>query len=244
MKKKQIILISIISAVLLAVVISLFIFTPLKNIFRGSISGTSLSSAIQSGKIEVLSESDASSYFTFVSVDEARKMLEDADTSGQFKFLMPQFDASSLKGITIKNEDKETESGIVRFLTISGLPAGTTIYTNSDKFGQGGTTSGSNAFAWFHTKNMGEPLEAITYIPVSFALSAGQKIFLSKIDDVFREVPLNTPIFKLATDLPLSGDLFPAGNEVAYSIAKDDDRNLADLKNVLMKDGKIVMIKR
>lgn len=243
MKKNKIILIAAVSVISLAAVISLFIFTPLKNIFRGSISGTSLSASIQSGKIEVLSESDASSYFTFVSAPEARKMLEDADTSGQFRFLMPQFDGE-LKGVTIKNEDKETESGTVRFLTISGLPAGTTIYTNSDKFGQGGTTSGDNAFAWFHAKNMGEPLEAITYIPVSFALSTGQKIFLSKIDDVFREIPLNTPIFKLATDLPLNGDLFPVGSEVAYSITKDEDRNLADLKNVLMKDGKIVMIKR
>lgn len=236
----------VIIVAIIVLIAGLFVFSPLKNIFTRVVPGVSLEDAIQSGKIEVLSDSDASSYFTFVSMEEAKKMLADAEAFDELKFLMPQFDIppGGLKGITIRNEDKETDGGMVRFLTVSGLPAGTMIYTNSDKFGQGGITSGDSAFAWYRTRNMGESLVTTTYMPAHLAAVIGQTVLLSKIDDIFREIPMGSPIFKLATDLPLDENLFPVNTEVAYSVSNGEDKNLADLKNLLMKDGKIVMVER
>lgn len=246
MKKKQITLIAVASAVVLLVAAGLFIFTPLKNIFKGPISVSALNAAIQSGKLEIASDSDASSYFTFVSADEANKMLADAETAGQFKFLMPQFDipTGGLKGVTIRNEDTLTDLGSVRFLSISGLPAGTTIYTNSTRPGQGGVVARDNGFGWYRTKDIKQDLETITYVPYSTVVAVDQKFLLSDIDAEFNDHPMDAPVFKLVTDLPLDSSVFPANTEIAYKISNGDDNSLADLKNVLMKDGKIVMIAR
>ena len=246
MKQSKVILIVVISAVAVVAITSLFIFTPFKNIFKGEPVWPSLDLAIQSGKIEILSEREASSFFTFVSVEEAKKMLADAEASGQFKFLMPQFDIpeGGLKGVLIKNEDTLTDIGMVRFLSISGLLGGTTIYANSDKFGQGGTTSGDDAFSWFRTRNMGDPIEGVIYVPAYLSLAKAQEVFLLKSEDFFVEVPLGTPIFKLESNLYLDNEFLPENTEIAYRITDGENNNLADLKNVLVKNGKIVMVKR
>jgi hypothetical protein len=241
MNKRTITIIAISAVIIACGIIYILVFSPFKNF-----TGSSLNASLQTGRIEITSEEDQKNYFTFVSVEEARKMLSDADTAGQFKFLMPQFSISEsgLKGLVIRNETANVEGNQMKFVLISGLPAGTIVYANSDKFGQGGVSSGDDAFAWFRTKNIGEEIMTTMYIPASLLVRVDQKVFLSAIDDVFREFAMGTPIFDLKLDNYLDENLFPASSQIAFVISKGEDYSLASLNNVLLKDGKIVMIKK
>jgi hypothetical protein len=242
MNKKKITIIAISAVIIMGILIYIFAFSP----FKDAITRMPLNSALQTGRIEVMSAADEENYFTFVSADEARKMLSDAETAGHFRFLMPQFSIPStgLKGLVIRNETIDLEGVQTKFLLISGLPAGTVIYSNSDKFGQGGISTGDDAFAWFRTKNIGEEIMTTLYAPASLLVRADKKVFLSPIDDVFREMSLGSPILSLITDVSLSEDLFPASSQVAFYISKGEDNSLAGLGNLLTKNGKIVMVER
>ena len=242
MNKRTITIISVLAVIIIAGLVYIFAFSP----FRNSFSGNLLNSALNAGRIELTSASDKDDYFTFVSADEAVKMLSDADTAGNPKFLMPQFSISEngLKGLVIRNETADVEGIQTKFLLISGLPAGTIVYTNSDKFGQGGISSGDDAFAWFRTRNIGEDLMTTLYAPASLLARSDQNVFLSPIDDVFRSMAIGTPILDLRTDVFLNEDFFPPESQVAFFISNGDDRSLADLKNLLTKDGKIVMLRK
>ncbi|MDD4930979.1 MAG: hypothetical protein PHG66_02365 [Candidatus Colwellbacteria bacterium] len=241
MKKKTILTIVAVTIAVLAAGYAIFL-SPLSDMIFGGAKQATLEDSLAKGRIDIKSEKDMSDLFVFVSPDEARKMLLDAEGAGKFKFILPQFNPDKdVTDLSIWNETKDVEGRPIKFMLMSGLPVGATIYANSDKFAQGGMSSGDPAYAWFRAKNLDEDIATTLYVPGP--LLAGQSVFRAGIDDIFKSIAMGTPILDIKSGSKLNEELFPKDAQIAFAISKEGDFTLADMKDILTKDGKIVMLK-
>ncbi|MDD5098987.1 MAG: hypothetical protein PHP35_01435 [Candidatus Colwellbacteria bacterium] len=235
-KTAVVIIVSTLVVVLTAVAFFLFWKTP----------AMPLISAIDEGKIEINSQADKARYFTFVSADEANRLLAESGENGEFRFLMPQFDIPSTgtMNIVLRNETVPVEGVDATFLLISGLPKGTTVYTSSGNYAEGDFAfqNGKRLFAWIKERNFEDELDMLVSTLYMPAVMSQQ--FMSPIEsDFFNDMPLMSPILKIETEETLPENLFPASSQIAFLLADDEDFSLASLRNVLTKDGRIVMVK-
>ncbi|MDD4930981.1 MAG: hypothetical protein PHG66_02375 [Candidatus Colwellbacteria bacterium] len=203
--------------------------------------------AIASGKIEISSEADRARYFDYLDIDEVRNLLTEQDNKGDFKFLLPQFDISL--GTVISEREKETEGEIISYITVRGLTVGTKIYADIDGFAAGLYEEKTDP-PYIRTEerviseNPGtyDGVFKVMYVPTLYVPGGADSIFLSKLDEVLRRITIADPLMPIITDRTLAQ--IP-DSQIALSIEKKGDRNLADLDNVLLsKNGKIVMVKR
>jgi hypothetical protein len=252
MMKKDMAVTLILLAASAAVVVAVFFLTPIKDIFFGH-DREAVRNAIADGRIEVTTKEDVSRYFEHLSSDEVRSLLEERDSKGEFKFLMPQFDTDTSEGpIVISEEERSIEDKDVLYLTVKGLALGSRIDSGIDGFVSGGYREDSDPpHAWISERVISEDAGTYadvlktTYFPTIYVPGGAQALFLSKTDDTFRKTDLSSPIAPLLTDRSLPEGIFPGEAQIALVIEKGGRLVSADLDNVLLsKNGKIVMVER
>ena len=236
-------------AAALAVIAVIFLSPVGKMIFGGD--EKSVAEAISLGRLEIGSERDVDRYFEFMTPEEVSALLNEANASGTFKFLMPQFDIIfNGSPIVIGGTRTEIEGREIYHLGITGLKTGSKIYSSIDGFAAGSYrgdkdpsyVSIEEALATDETETQ-EGVIKRTYIST---ISEGiGSPFLSGLDDIFRRVDLSTPIAPILSERGLPTSLAPNGYQLSLVIEKGEDMTLADFRNILLsKNGKIVMVKR
>lgn len=200
---------------------------------------------IEEGRMEI-AQKDFDRYFVYVSADEARRLFAEARARGEFRFLFPQVDLSGAEHLTVESYEKESASGEkVTLLGIRGLQPDALVYSNFE-----GTVS---AAAVEYANGDRDPLIIFTgrsgdartefYVP-----------YLPGANDVPPELEgaVHVTFGATLTGIPdsryLRGPAFPAQWQLAMIVARAGEAGGAidggALKNVLLKNGKIVMVRR
>ena len=200
------------------------------------------------GIVEVDSP-DGKITFEYVSVEEARRLLDEARSRGEFKFLFPQIDLNGIDYINIENTKVTASDGSeIVLLGLSKLTRATEISSNID-----GTIRASQIYyeegvlentplTIFTTE--AEDYVAELYVPIAPLLN-------SETSREFRggsEVSLGDEITLIPEEVGLKKEIFPDDWQVALIIKtitgdEEGEINGSSLENILTRNGNIIMVK-
>lgn len=212
-----------------------------------------VNSAISTGSLEFDPglKSDLDKYFTFVSPDEAKNLLAEARKNGEYKMLLPQFDLiSNNKSITIKEVKANVDGNSVTYLAVSGLVAGVHYRSGEDGLMRGGLTGGQAPYLWTFevdaNKDQAKHPTRTTYFPAVYdpTISGGLSLLGRTIDDVYRAVKAGDQIATLLSERgSVNKDVLKGDYQMSVSVSDGERYDLAGFKNILLKNGKFVMVK-
>jgi hypothetical protein len=244
-KKNRFSLILAITGGVLAVgaLIYIFGFTSVGDMFfRGK-----AERALSAGRVEIMSEKDIEDYFVFLPAEEVKALLNESDG----KFLFPQMDFLLASGKSLVVESKETNIGDfpLRFLTVSGLSSGAKIYSTGGGFVRGGTVPNEgDSYAWMkEIRDEGGNGEVmLTYFPIPETEALVDLVFAMEMDEeMYSPAELGVQIASLFEDDVLPESVVPGGVNIAVAIAGEDGSYIKlGLEDILIKDGKIVMVQK
>jgi len=228
--------------VILGILVYVISLTPVGEIFsRGQ-----ADRAFTRGKIEISSARDIGNYFVFLPQEKVKNLLQESEG----KFLFPQVDIgiADAKNLVITTRETSLEGSVFNFLTISGLPLGTKIYSSTGGFIRGGIMQfGDNAYAWVKESwaEEGNHDVMLTYIPVLDTGMIENPVFTKTIDEVYQTVNLGVQYASILTENTLPEEIVPGGVNIAVAIAGEDSIfTKLSLANILIYEGRIVMVER
>ncbi len=233
--------------VLAGIVIALMYFGPFANkMVKGK-----AEAAIAENLIEVKDKSQIADYFIELPQEEVKQLLADAKNKGEVKFLMPQFDLSITESFTVKNESIESEDKTVEYLTVSGLPSGTEIRASIDGLISGGIAQRNEPYVWVRQFEGGsddndrDNTLTVMYFPAFIIPGNDFKPFSEDISaENYGPILMGTKISKILSESPLDASVVPGAVSLAVAIDKEGDFEAAKMENLLLKNGRIVMIKQ
>lgn len=197
-----------------------------------------------SGRIEVTSGEEYK-YFTYVSVNEARRLVTEARSSGEFVFLFPQIDFGDFEKLVIEEYETTTSRGTrVTILSIGGLPRDALVRSNID-----GTIRAS--ILDYEDSDMAS-LIIFTGEEDDFTLEfympyvSGENDLSGELEGVLN-VAYGTPLISVASNSYLENEIFQRNSQMALIVqtnrgGEDVAASGSLLKNVLTKYGRIVMV--
>jgi len=207
--------------------------------------------ALSAGEVKVASR-NMGDYFVFLPTERVQSLLQEAEG----KFLFPQISIAITdeRPLIIREQQAVIQDKPKNFITISGLPTGTRLYTvgegDAGGFIRGGIVERNDGkpYAWikqaWDIKDNFDVL--LTYFPVpNIGIANNPALQMTIHEEMFIYVEQSTHYATLLTESPLPEDLIPGGVSLAVSIAGDDGAfNRLSLQNILTYKGRIVMIQR
>lgn len=191
-------------------------------------------------------------YFIYLSAEEIRSALLEIKQKGEFKILFPQFSFPSgeertddisfgnlMRSSALEESFFSHDAGSA-FLVLSGFPRDTVFYSISD--------------ATIKTVKIPFESEFGSSVTVFQAQSGDLKWELYVAGEISLEkamigteriVSVGTPLFVLKDYQSIPDSVFgDSGFQIAFAAVKNENYEAADLKNILTKNGKIVMLKK
>ena len=208
--------------------------------------------ALSVGEVKVSSSKEIDNYFTFLPAEKVKTLLQESKD----KFLFPQISIDIIDGrpLVIREQQALIQDKSKNFITISGLPTGTRLYTvgEGDVGGyiRGGITERDDGkpYAWIRQAWAIEDNfdELLTYFPVpNMGIANNPALQMTMHEEMFIYVEQSTHYATLLIESSLPEDLIPGGVSLAVSVAGDDGVfNKLSLQNILTYKGRIVMIER
>jgi len=202
----------------------------------------SVKKAVETGKIEIKRSLDWNRFFVFVSKEEAGELLKKSYEKGEIKYLLPQFRTKGITQLTFQIREVDNPSGAgskLAYLLARGLPKQTLFYANFD--GQIRPEIMNPEKPYIQLLGMTPGMMPMMTLPCRD--QNAKEIILGRLNE-WHETELAKPIIRLETDEFLDAKIFPGNWQITLIIKKEgDDFTGASLKNLLLKDGKIVMVK-
>lgn len=203
--------------------------------------------ALSAGEVQITSVRDLDNYFIFLPKERAQALLQE---SGD-KFLFPQISLAVAddNALTIREQKITRQDKQYYFITISGLPTGTKLYTVGE-FIRGSVASYdvNMLYAWAREgwAEEGNHNVMLTYISVPNVDTADNSVFnIALYEKMASSVEQGIHYATLLTDATLPEELVPGGANIAVAMAGDDGIfTKLSLQNILTYKGRIVMIER
>ena len=208
--------------------------------------------ALSVGEVIVSSSRDIDDYFVFLPTNKVQTLLQEAEG----KLLFPQISIAVIddRPLIIREQQVVMQDKSKNFITVSGLPTGTKLYTVGEGdiggFIRGGITERDDGkpYAWIKQAWAIEDNfdELLTYFPVpNIGIANNPALQITVHEEMFIYVEQSTHYATLLIESSLPEDLIPGGVSLAVSIAGDDGIfNRLSLQNILTYKGRIVMIER
>ena len=208
-------------------------------------------SAIAAGIVEIKNRSEIKNYFIELPKEEIKQLINDYKNEGQEKFLMPQFDMSLIDSFSINNESVDSEGKAVEYLTVTGIPSGTEIFSSTDGLISGGIAQRKEPYVWIKQFEGGnddsdrDNTVSVTYFPAFIVPGQDYRPFSDEISSsTYSPISMGTKITKILSDSTLDSTVVPGGVSLSFAIDKEGDFTFAKMENLLLKNGRIVMLKK
>jgi hypothetical protein len=233
---------------LLGALVYVFGFTSITS----EILGGRADRAIAKGRIEISSYRDFDKYFVFLPAEEVTALLGESEE----KFLFPQIDLGLAEGKSFTVEEKEVQRegdvNPINFVTVSGLPEDTGIYSSGVGLVRGSVVPGSGvSYAWSKEALIGGDDNGVIliYFPAVDLGTADSNPFMDWVESEayssIEDLGGGYSYAKISVPGTIPDDFIPGGVSLAAAIAKDGEAFTDfSLDKILTYKGRIVMRER
>jgi hypothetical protein len=214
-----------------------------------SVVGGKASEAIANGRVEIMSSKDFDKYFVSLPIDRVTVLLEE---SGEM-FLFPQVDLGIAedKSFVVTEQEIQPEGDInpTAFITISGLPEGTKIYSSASGLIRGWIIPGDGvSYAWSREALLKDNPNgaSIIYFPAIDLGTVESNPFEEWVEPgAYSSVGIGTHYATISVSETIPESFIPGGVSLAMAVAKDGEKFTDfSLDKILTYKGRIVMIER